>query len=110
MARPSHRRHNRMWPRRNKKFLTLVRTIVIMKRLWQMPGKPEMVVPWSYKLAYQRGWITSTQYYSDIMVPTGRTVPNVPNIGDMIPNTLYGLIKKEKLWPRPENQAQQNEP
>jgi hypothetical protein len=99
-VRPSHRRHNRMWPRRRASRYTAIAAAEILRELWPSPSSAETARPWPYKLAYARHWISSAEYYAVKPVPTGRTNPG---IGALLfaESPMFRLIKKTSTWSQP---------
>ncbi len=92
--RPSHRKHNRMWPRmRDTVEPTTVSMTEILKDLYPSPGY-EMKRPEVYVIAKKFGWITSAEYWAQSPVPTGKYV------GGFDPD-LYGLFPLMKLTKKP---------
>lgn len=62
--RPSHRRHNRMWPRRPRRKPENVSTFEILKGLYPQSriGGRNYARPAYARLAYDRKWISLRQY------------------------------------------------
>lgn len=96
--RPSHRRHNPMWPRRRRTHaVTVMSSVKVLKELYPQSGSAEMVRPWSYKLAKDCGWITSGAYWDVKPVPTGRTNPSIGALA-YTASPLFALLKKDTDW------------
>ena len=96
--RPSHRRHNRAWPRMSwwkPAYCTVQSTADILRRLWVSKDEPEMAKPWSAVLAYKRHWIDGGAYSAIPLVPTGRITKSLASMLDE-PSPLLGLLPKRK--------------
>lgn len=97
MRRPSHRRHDRNWPRQPRwrsGSVTLESTTQILKRLYVSVDTPEMAAPWFVELARARHWASPDVLRKIPLVPTGRTLRG---IGRMLsePSPFFGLIRKD---------------
>ncbi len=97
--RPSHRKHNRSWPRMRflREPVTAVSAAKILREVYPQFNSPEMARPWSFKLAYDRHWITSKAYYATRPVPTGRRNPGITELMYQR-SSIFSRLRKDVSW------------
>ncbi len=96
MRRPSHRRHDRDWPRRRDYGVSFIESCFVLKEMYPQSslfGGPEYARPWWSKLAYARNWIDADDYYAIDEEPTGRVLPERSCLFDESP--FFKLIRKD---------------